>query len=158
MPKPRLFERITIIGLGLIGSSVARGATERRIAANVVGYDHNEISLAYGRKHNINDIAESDLKTAVAGSDLVIICTPPSTLETIAKEIAPALKQGCIVMDVASVKQPAIAAIEPHIPKGVYFIPAHPIAGSQHSGVAAGSGDLFEAQTHYRHPRRPHRS
>lgn len=143
MPKNQ-FERITIIGLGLIGSSVARAARERHIATTIIACDHNEVSLAYGRKHGFIDIAESDLAASVTDSDLVLIATPPSSLETIAKAIAPALKEGCIVMDVCSVKEPAISAITPHIPKNVHYIPAHPIAGSEHSGVSAGRSDLFE--------------
>lgn len=139
-----LFNRITIIGLGLIGSSIARAVRERGVAATVVGCDHNDISLAYGRKHHMIDIAESDPGAAVVDSDMIILATPPSTLEAITKTIAPALKPGSIVMDVASVKLAAIAAIEPHLPAGVIFIPAHPIAGSEHAGIASGSGELFE--------------
>ncbi len=140
----RLFERITVIGLGLIGSSIARAIHERGLATTIVAYDRNEVSLAYGRKHGFVDIAELKLKDAVANSDVIIIATPPNTLEDIAKKIASALKPGAIVMDVCSVKQPAVESIEPHLPKNVYFLPAHPIAGSEHSGVAAGRADLFE--------------
>ena len=139
-----LFHRITIIGLGLIGSSIARAVHEKNIAGTIVGYDRNEISLAYGRKHGFINIATSDIQDSVKDSDLIIIATPPSTLENIAKAIAPALKTGCIVMDVCSVKEAAIAAIAPQLPAGVHFIPAHPIAGSEHSGIAAGRPDLFE--------------
>ncbi len=144
MARQQLFERITIIGLGLIGSSVARAARERHIAGTIIGCDYNEVSLAYGRKHGFIDIALSDVATAVENSDLVLIATPPSSLEDIAKAIAPSLKPNAIVMDVCSVKEHAMEAISPHIPAGVYFIPAHPIAGSEHAGVGAGRSDLFD--------------
>lgn len=144
MSKPPLFERITIIGLGLIGSSIARAAHEKNLAGHITGCDENEISLAYGRKHGFIDEAMRDAATAVADSNLVILATPPSTLGNIAAAIAPKLMPGAIVMDTCSVKQAAIAAIAPHMPEGVDFIPAHPIAGSEHGGVSAGKANLFE--------------
>ena len=137
------FERITIIGLGLIGSSIARSVRERNMVGTIVAFDHNEVSLAFGRKHHFIDIAAETMAASVDNSDLVIIATPPSILGDVAAAIAPALKPGCIVMDVCSVKEPAITAIAPHMPKGVHFIPAHPIAGSEQSGVAAGRSDMF---------------
>lgn len=143
MTKP-IFTRIAIIGLGLIGSSIARGARERNLAKIIAGCDANDISLAHARKGGFIDIATQNPAEAAAGSELVILATPPSTLAAIAESIAPHLQQGVIVMDVCSVKQSAIAAIAPHIPKGVDFMPAHPIAGSEQSGVGAGRGDLFE--------------
>jgi cyclohexadieny/prephenate dehydrogenase len=140
---PPIFNRITIIGLGLIGSSIARAAHQYKLAGIIIACDNNEISLAFAIKENFIDIADSNLQTAVAGSDLVIIATPPASLGDIAEVIAPHLKAGAIVMDVASVKQPAIDAIAPHIPAHAIFIPAHPIAGSERTGVRAGRADLF---------------
>lgn len=144
MAASPLFARITIIGLGLIGSSVARAARAHHLAASISGYDHNEVTLAFARKGGFIDLATSDLKAAVKDSKLIVLATPPSTLGDIAEAIAPYLRPGCIVMDVCSVKQAAIAAIAPHIPDGVHFMPAHPIAGSEHSGVSAGRADLFD--------------
>ncbi len=138
-----LFDKITIIGLGLIGSSVARAVHENKLAGSVVGCDGNEVSLAFARKNGFIDSALSDAQLAVADADLVIISTPPSTLGEVAESIAPNLKHGAIVMDMASVKQPAINAIAPHIPPHAIFIPAHPIAGSEQAGVRAGRADLF---------------
>ncbi|MDE3016474.1 MAG: prephenate dehydrogenase/arogenate dehydrogenase family protein [Pseudomonadota bacterium] len=141
-----MFGRITIIGLGLIGSSIARAAHERKLAKIIVGCDADKASLEYARKHGFVDEAIADPVQAVTGSDLVILATPPSTLGGIAITIAPKLKAGAIVMDVCSVKQPAIDAIVPHLPERVFFIPAHPIAGSEQSGVVAGSADLFNGK------------
>jgi len=138
------FLRMTIIGLGLIGSSIARAADERKLAETIIGYDSDATSLAYAKREGFIDIATSSLQEAVKNSELIILATPPSTLGEIAAAIAPHLQKNAIVMDVASVKQPAIDAIAPHIPQGVYFIPAHPIAGSEQSGTQAGRADLFE--------------
>lgn len=138
-----IFDRITIIGLGLIGGSVARAVHEKQLSETIVGCDENEVSLAFARKNGFVDIAFSDAAEAAKDADLVIIATPPATLEKIAKLIAPNLKKGAMVMDVASVKQPAIQAIAPHLPAHAIFIPAHPIAGREQSGVRAGIADLF---------------
>ena len=150
-----MFERITIIGMGLIGSSIARAAHAHGVAKTIVGYDHNEVSLAYARKHDFITFGTSELDKAVEGSNLVILATPPSTLGDIATAIAPHLSNGAIVMDVCSVKEAAIAAIAPHMPEGVYFIPAHPIAGSEQSGVASGRSDLFEKKRIVVTPEKP---
>lgn len=138
--------RITIIGLGLIGSSIARAAHAQKLAKTIVGCDADKTSLEYARKEGFITEAALDPAKAVADSDLVILATPPLTLEKVAKAIAPALKAGVIVMDVCSVKQPAIEAITPHLPQNVFFIPAHPIAGSERAGVQAGRADLFEGK------------
>lgn len=143
MPAP-LIDKITIIGLGLIGSSIARACHARHVAGSLIGCDRNEISLAYGRKHNVIDTAIPDPAIAVADSSLIILAVPPMALEETAKAIAPRLKPGAVVMDVCSVKQPAIAAIAPHLPAYADFIPAHPIAGSEQSGIGAGRADLFQ--------------
>lgn len=144
MESPTLFKRITIIGMGLIGSSIARAATEHRIAEIIVGCDENEISLAYAHKHGFITHHETDAADAVDDADLIILSTPPATLGAIAETIVPHLRKGALIMDVCSVKAAAIADIAPHIPDGVHFIPAHPIAGSEHTGVAAGRADLFQ--------------
>jgi cyclohexadieny/prephenate dehydrogenase len=142
--SPHLFDRITIIGLGLIGSSIARAAHGRMIAKTIVAFDHNEVTLAYARKHDFISLGTTQMQEAVQASQLVIIATPPTTLGDMAEAIAPHLAKGCIVMDVCSVKQAAIDQIAPHLPQHALYIPAHPIAGSEQSGVAAGRADMFE--------------
>ena len=141
---PIVFDRIAIIGLGLIGSSIARAAHEKHVAGHITVCDPNEVSLAFAKKHGFADHFTTTAENAALGCNLVILSCPPGNLEEVMEEIAPALKPGTIVMDVCSVKRPAIEAISPHIPSGVYFVPAHPIAGSEHSGVGAGRADLFE--------------
>ncbi len=141
---PIVFDRITIIGLGLIGSSIARAAHEKRITSHITVCDENEISLAFAKKHGFAETFTTSAAEAVEGSNLIILATPPGSLGDVMESIAPKLKPGMIVMDVCSVKRPAIDAIAPHIPAGVHFLPAHPIAGSQHSGVGAGRADMFD--------------
>ena len=138
-----IFERITIIGLGLIGSSIARAAREYGLANHITGYDKNLLATTYAKTHGFIDREENDAASAVADNQLVILATPPSALENIAKAIAPALNSGAIVMDTASVKRSAIQSISAHLPAHVEYIPAHPIAGSEQSGVQAGRADIF---------------
>jgi len=143
MVSPFLFERITIIGLGLIGSSIALAVRQNKLAETVVGCDNSETALAYARSKNMIDVAMHDLKTAVRDSDLVIISTSPSAMESVSEQIAPTLKKGALVMDTASVKLPIMNAISRHLPSHVDFVPAHPVAGSEQSGGKAGKKDLF---------------
>lgn len=144
MTEPPLFERITVIGLGLIGSSIARAVKAHHLAGTIIGCDQNDISLAYARKHGFIDTAMHDAKAAVNGSELVVIATPLSSLSAVAQSISPGLRAGAIVMDTCSVKQEAIQAIAPYLPSNVDFMPTHPIAGSEQSGVSAGRADLFD--------------
>jgi cyclohexadieny/prephenate dehydrogenase len=138
-----IFERITIIGLGLIGSSIARAAREYKLAGTIVGCDKNHTALAYAQAHHFVDAISHTPEEAAKDCDLIILATPPSTFENITKAIAPMLKQGAIVMDTASVKRMAMQAIGGNLPAHALFIPAHPIAGSEQSGVSAGRADLF---------------
>jgi len=140
----QVFKQITIIGLGLIGGSIARAAHAQKLAGKIIGYDENEVSTSFARKEGFIDEAAKDIASAVSGSDLVIIATPPASLGEVAEKIAGNLSAGAMVMDVASVKLPAIAAIAPYLPENVVFIPTHPIAGSDKSGVRAGRADLFD--------------
>ncbi len=139
-----LFERITIIGLGLIGSSIARACREYKLADIIVGCDTNQTSLTYARSHEFIDSPVHNPHTAVSQSQMVILATPPSAFEAVTRNMAPNLKPGVIVMDTASVKRMAMQAIGAHLPTHVDFIPAHPIAGSERSGISAGSADLFQ--------------
>lgn len=143
---PPLFERMTVIGLGLIGSSIARAAHERKIAATIVGCDQNEMTLAYGRKQGFIDIAAYNPAVAVKDSQLVVIATPPSTLESVGRQIAEHLSEGALVIDTCSVKRVATEALGKRLPAQVQFIPTHPIAGSEHTGVSGGRADLFEGK------------
>ena len=137
------FKRITIIGLGLIGSSIARALQEYKLTEIIIGCDKNHTALAYAQAHHFIDHSEHVPEKAVIESDLVILATPPSTFENIMTAITPHLAEGTIVMDTASVKRASIQIIGAHLPGHATYIPAHPIAGSEQSGVSAGRADLF---------------
>ena len=141
-----MIRRLAIIGIGLIGSSIARVAREKHLATSIVCADRSEAHCAEALALGIVDRASTDPADAVAGADLVIICTPIGTYAGIAKAIAPALQPGAIVSDVGSVKQAAIAALQPHLPAGIHLIPGHPVAGTEHSGPGAGFASLFDGR------------
>ncbi len=141
-----MFPRIALIGLGLIGSSIAWAAKRGGLVGHVAGSARSAETLAKAVELGFCDSVHDDPAEAVAGADLVILCVPVGAMENIAKSIAPALKPGAIVSDVGSVKQAVIAAVAPHLPAGVEFIPAHPIAGTEHSGPESGFAELFEGK------------
>ncbi|MCA0201196.1 MAG: prephenate/arogenate dehydrogenase family protein [Proteobacteria bacterium] len=142
-PKP-LFDRACFIGIGLIGSSVARAMRRAGLAGTYVACDKNPKHVKAAVKLGVADEATSNYAKAVAGADLIVLATPVGTNGEIARVIAPHLKKGAIVTDVGSVKRMVIDAVAPHLPKDVHFVPAHPIAGTEHSGPEAGFAELFE--------------
>ena len=141
--KPH-FGRVAFIGIGLIGSSIARVMKRDGLADVIVACARTDATLKTVLDLGIADEATSDAAEAVRGADLVTICTPVSTYGAIAETIAPALKPGAILTDVGSVKEAAIKAVLPHLPRGVHFVPGHPIAGTENSGPEAGFDTLFE--------------
>lgn len=141
--KP-LFRKLALIGVGLIGSSIARAARNHGLASEIVGSAQTKETRRVALELKLVDHAYEHARDAVKDADLIIICTPIGTYEGIAKEIRDVLSPGAIVTDVGSVKQKAVEAIEPHIPDGVHFIAGHPVAGSEKSGPAAGYAELFE--------------
>jgi len=142
MPQP-LFDRVAIIGIGLIGSSLARVIRRGNPSTHIVACARRAETLAAVRRLEIADDTTDDPVAAVKGADLVVLATPLSTYAEIAAEIAPALKPGAIVTDVGSVKEAAIRDIAPAVPKGVHFVPGHPVAGTEHSGPEAGFAEMF---------------
>jgi cyclohexadieny/prephenate dehydrogenase len=141
--KP-LFDRACFIGIGLIGSSVARAMRRGGLAGTYVACDKSPKHVKAAVKLGVADEATRDCAKAVSGADLIVLATPVGTNGEIARIIAPHLKKGAIVTDVGSVKRMVIDAVSPHIPKDVHFVPAHPIAGTEHSGPEAGFAELFE--------------
>ena len=143
-----LFHRVAIVGIGLIGSSLARVLKHNRLAETIVVYDKNP---GYGKKAVEIGVADENSESAAAaaaGADLVVLSTPVGAYGEISKEIMPVLKKGTIVTDVGSVKKYAIAEIEKHIPadRGIVYIPGHPVAGTEKSGPEAGFLELFEGR------------
>ncbi|MEE8083759.1 MAG: prephenate/arogenate dehydrogenase family protein [Alphaproteobacteria bacterium] len=140
------FQRVALIGLGLIGSSLARAIKRHGLAGEIVGHarskETREVALGLG----FIDRAAVTAAAAVKGADLVVIAVPVGVTGAIAQEIAPALGAGAIVTDVGSVKGAVVDAVGPHIPEGVHFVPAHPVAGTEKSGPEAGFAELFEGR------------
>jgi cyclohexadieny/prephenate dehydrogenase len=142
LPDP-LFERLTIIGVGLIGSSLLRAARQRNLATRLVAVDSSEGVCARVREIRIADDVTSDAREGVRGADLVILCTPVGAIEVVARDVAQHLAPGSILSDVGSVKGAVVAGIQPYLPAAVHFIPAHPVAGTEYSGPDSGFSTLF---------------
>ncbi|MFN3889996.1 MAG: prephenate/arogenate dehydrogenase family protein [Beijerinckiaceae bacterium] len=141
-PAP-LFDRLTIIGAGLIGSSIVRVAKQRRLAREVIVSDHSGPVCERVRQLGIADRVIEDPADSVAGSDLVILCVPVGANAEVGSAIAPALADGAIVSDVGSVKSAVVDALSAVLPKNVHLVPAHPVAGTEYSGPDAGFSTLF---------------
>ncbi len=139
-----MFERVAFIGFGLIGSSLARIIRRDNMAAHITVAARSQATIDAAVELGLADSVTLDPLDAVRNADLVMICTPLGAYTAIAKAIAPALDQGCIVSDVGSVKRCVFSDLAPHLPKGVHVIPAHPVAGTEHSGPKAGFAELFE--------------
>ncbi|MGU3361390.1 prephenate/arogenate dehydrogenase family protein [Methylobacterium sp. M6A4_1b] len=139
-------DTLAIVGLGLIGSSIARGARQFGLARRIVAIDRDAAVLERVRALGLADAATDDLAAGVAGADLVILCVPVGAVGAVAEIMGPALTPGAIVSDVGSVKASVVAAVAPHLPAGVHFVPAHPVAGTEYSGPDAGFSTLFSGR------------
>jgi cyclohexadieny/prephenate dehydrogenase len=137
------FERVAFIGIGLIGSSLARVLRRDGLAGEIVACARNETTRAKALELGLADRVTADAAEAVRGADLVILATPLSAYAAIGAAIAPALRPGAIVTDVGSVKQAVIRDLAPSLPASVHFIPGHPVAGTEHSGPESGFAELF---------------
>jgi cyclohexadieny/prephenate dehydrogenase len=141
-----MFDRIAIIGLGLIGSSIAHAARRGGLAKEIAGFDASADVRARARKIGFCGIVTDDAAAAVKGAQLVILCAPVGSYKSIAQAIAPYLEKGAILSDVGSVKGAVVRDVGPFVPAGVHFIPAHPIAGTEFSGPEAGFASLFDGR------------
>ena len=138
-----MFRQITIIGMGHIGSSLARGISQQGLAETLIAVDADEDVCAAVDTLGLADQVMPDAVQGVKGSDLVILCVPSGAIGNVTETIAPFLMPKAIVSDVGSVKGSVIDAVLPHLPEGVSFVPAHPIAGTEHSGPESGFAELF---------------
>ena len=139
-----MFEKVTLIGIGLIGSSLAHVMKREELAKSVAISTRSEKTLKRAEELGLGDLYVLDTEEAVKDADLVIVCTPVGACEHIAKTIAPHLKPGAIITDVGSVKGSVVAQMQPHLPERVHLVPGHPIAGTEYSGPDAGFASLFE--------------
>jgi cyclohexadieny/prephenate dehydrogenase len=137
------FDRIALIGFGLIGGSIARAAREQGLAREIVTTARSEKTRARVMELGIVDRVLETNAEAADGADLVILCIPVGACGAVAAEIANHLKPGAIVSDVGSVKGAVVKDMAPHLPAGVHFVPAHPVAGTEHSGPDSGFAELF---------------
>jgi len=143
--KP-LFGKIALIGIGLIGSSIAHAARRGKLAGHIAGYAPDASELERARKIGFADSLHNSSAEAVHDADLVVLAAPVGAFGAIAKEIGSHLKSGAIVSDVGSVKNAVVRDVGPHIPEGVHLVPAHPIAGTEQSGPEAGFAELFDGR------------
>ena len=142
-----VFRRLALVGIGLIGSSVARIARERGdIAHEIVANARTQVTLDRVMELGIADRVELDPAKAVEGADCVMLCAPVGTYAALAEAIAPHLAPGCVLTDVGSTKQSVIRDVGPHVPAGVHFVPGHPLAGTEYSGPDAGFTTLFQGR------------
>ncbi|BBK39379.1 cyclohexadienyl dehydrogenase [Allostella sp. ATCC 35155] len=144
--RPAPFRRLALIGIGLIGSSLARVARRAGLADEIVCSSRREETREKALALGIVDHAFASAADAARGADLVLFCTPVGTYADLSAEIAPVLEPGAILSDVGSVKQAVVRDIGPNVPDGVHFIPGHPIAGTEHSGPESGFAELFQGR------------
>lgn len=143
-----LFNKVVIIGIGLIGSSLARVIKHEKLAESIWAYDKNPEYRKKAKEIGVVDEYADDLALAVKGADLVVLSTPVGAYGEITKEICPYLQRGAIITDVGSIKKFSVAEIEKNIPanSGIVFVAGHPVAGTEKSGPEAGFLELFEGR------------
>jgi cyclohexadieny/prephenate dehydrogenase len=139
-----MFERVAILGIGLIGSSLAHAIRRMKLAGTIVGSARSAETRKVALEIGIVEAVTATSAEAVRDADLVVLCMPVGSSGAVAREISSHLKPGAIVTDVGSVKCAVIRDVSPHIPAGVHFIPGHPLAGTEQSGPRAGFAELFD--------------
>ncbi len=140
----QVYDRVAFIGLGLIASSLFWASKRAGLVGEITGYARSAETRDTAREIGLCDRVCDTAAEAVEGADLVILCVPVGVMGAVAAEIAPYLKRGATISDVGSVKADVIAQVAPHVPEGVHFIPAHPLAGTEHSGPRSGFAELFD--------------
>lgn len=141
-----MFERVALIGLGLIGSSLAHAMRRKGLAGHIAGHAKSEATRGTAQRLKLTDSMHARAAEAVQGADLVILCVPVGACGPVAKEIRKGLKPGAILTDVGSVKGAVLRDVAEHVPEGVHFIPGHPISGTEQSGPESGFAELFDGR------------
>ena len=141
-----LFTKVALLGVGLIGASMAHAIRRGSLAAHIAGHTRSPVTRKRASEIGFCHSMHEDPLEAVRDADLVVLCTPVGVFGDVARTIAPALKPGAILTDVGSVKTAVVRDVGPHVPDGVHFIPGHPIAGTEHSGPDAGFAELFDGR------------
>ena len=145
MTEP-MFERVALIGLGLIGSSLSHAMRRRGVSRTIVGHAQSARTRDVALRLGLATSVHASAAEAVRDADLVILCVPVGACGAIAREIASQLRPGAILTDVGSVKGAVLRDVGPSVPAGVHFIPGHPIAGTEHSGPESGFAELFDGR------------
>jgi cyclohexadieny/prephenate dehydrogenase len=141
-----MFSKVALIGIGLIGSSMAHAMRRAGLAAHIAGYSHRPQTRERARAIGFADSVHASVADCVADADLVVLATPVGTFGELAQEMAGDLRQGAILSDVGSVKAAVVRDVGPFVPEGVHFIPAHPVAGTEQSGPESGFAELFDGR------------
>ncbi|MDJ0513156.1 MAG: prephenate/arogenate dehydrogenase family protein [Methyloceanibacter sp.] len=141
-----LFDKVAIVGLGLIGSSMARGIKKHGLSTTVIGFDGSPDVRARSRELGFCDAIAESAEEAVANARLVVLAVPVGAMEAAAQSVAPHLAEGAIVTDVGSVKAAVVRQVGPVLPDHAVFVPGHPVAGTEYSGPEAGFAELFEGR------------
>ena len=140
----KLFGKMTIIGVGLLGASLAKACKERDLVEEVVGYGRNRENLEKARALKIIDHCPADLAEAVKDADLIVLCTPVTTIIPLIQNMIARIRPGALITDVGSVKEPIVKEAERLVPKGVFFVGSHPIAGGENAGLEASTANLYQ--------------
>ncbi len=140
----QIYERVALIGLGLIAGSMAKAMRRDGLVGEIVGTARSAETRNAVRELGFCDRVEDSIADAVTGADLVVLAVPMGAMGSVAAEIAPHLTAGATVTDVGSAKQAVVQAVGPVLPNNVHFVPGHPLAGTEHSGPHAGFAELFE--------------
>ncbi len=140
----QIYDRVALIGLGLIASSMFWAMKRGGLAGEVTGFARSAETRETAREISLCDVVYDDINAAVEGADLVVLCVPVGVMGAVMEQIAGSLKQGATVTDVGSVKRDVITSVTPHLPEGVHFVAGHPLAGTEHSGPRSGFAELFD--------------
>jgi prephenate dehydrogenase len=140
----KLFKKMTVIGVGLLGASLAKACKERGLVEEIVGYGRNRENLEKARTLKIIDHCATDLSEAVNDADLIVLCTPVSTIVPLIQSMAAEISPGTLITDVGSVKGPVVSDADKLIPEGIFFVGSHPIAGGENSGLEASTANLYQ--------------
>jgi cyclohexadieny/prephenate dehydrogenase len=139
-----IYDRVALIGLGLIAGSMAHAMRRAGLAGEIVGTARSPETRAIAAEIGLCDRITETAAEAVEGADLVVLCVPVGAMEAVAQDIGPHLAPGATVTDVGSVKRDVVAQVGPYLPEGIHFIPGHPLAGTEHSGPRSGFAELFD--------------
>ena len=141
---PILFRKVAVIGVGLVGGSLARALKKQQLAREVVGFSQRPTSLEWALKNGVIDSGQQDVRKAVHDADLVVLATPVSIISSMIMTIGPFLRRGSIITDVGSTKSSIVSAAHEYFPSSVFFVGSHPLAGSEKTGVENCSEELFK--------------